>query len=374
MGAVFELDEKRSAVRVGGSMAMGELAARLAERGYRLPTLGTSAYPTVAGGLATALHGSGSKYGTLSGRASCRAMRMVLASGERVSLDGQRTEDERLLPAVRVHLGAFGFVEEATLAVERGTTFEWTTEPILLDEVVGRMRESDSEHVEAWWVPYTKQAMLVTRRVMDGASQPASKATRYARRVLGEDVPMRALIEAVRRAPRAAPFAMRALAKVGMARSTRVERWDSAMVGPRSLKAIDAELAVPMEAAEAALLAVEAAANRARERTPWHVPVNLRCVRADDGAWLSPASERDSFYIDVGWHPSIDGGTGALDEVIEALRPFGGREHWGKRVGPHAARRYPRFGEWEAVRKELDPDGRFVNAMLNDLIREGTER
>ncbi|HJX43813.1 MAG TPA: D-arabinono-1,4-lactone oxidase, partial [Geodermatophilus sp.] len=49
----------------------------------------------------------------------------------------------------------------------------------------------------------------------------------------------------------------------------------------------------------------------------------------------------------------------------------GGRPHWGKLHGldaPALAARYPRFGEFTALRSRLDPAGVFANAHLDRVL------
>ena len=50
---------------------------------------------------------------------------------------------------------------------------------------------------------------------------------------------------------------------------------------------------------------------------------------------------------------------------------LGGRPHWGKRSFLSAAElapRYPRWDAFQAARAELDPDGRFANAWVRDVL------
>jgi L-gulonolactone oxidase len=58
-------------------------------------------------------------------------------------------------------------------------------------------------------------------------------------------------------------------------------------------------------------------------------------------------------------------------EVEAALSQLGGRPHWGKRSFLSAAElapRYPRWGDFQAIRAELDPKGRFTNAWLREVL------
>ena len=61
----------------------------------------------------------------------------------------------------------------------------------------------------------------------------------------------------------------------------------------------------------------------------------------------------------------------AFREVEAALSALGGRPHWGKRSFLSAAdfaHRYPRWDDFQRVRAALDPDGRFANAWVRDVL------
>ena len=58
-------------------------------------------------------------------------------------------------------------------------------------------------------------------------------------------------------------------------------------------------------------------------------------------------------------------------EVEAAMGELGGRPAWGKRSYLGAAElapRYPRWDDFQAVRAELDPEGRFANAWLRHVL------
>jgi FAD/FMN-containing dehydrogenase len=61
----------------------------------------------------------------------------------------------------------------------------------------------------------------------------------------------------------------------------------------------------------------------------------------------------------------------AFREVEAALSALGGRPHWGKRsflTAAELAPRYPRWERFQALRRRLDPGGRFANAWLRDVL------
>jgi FAD/FMN-containing dehydrogenase len=60
-----------------------------------------------------------------------------------------------------------------------------------------------------------------------------------------------------------------------------------------------------------------------------------------------------------------------MREIHEALEPFHYRFHWGKAslVGPSEIReRFPRWDDFDRLRRQWDPDGVFLNPYLENLF------
>jgi hypothetical protein len=126
----------------------------------------------------------------------------------------------------------------------------------------------------------------------------------------------------------------------------------------------------PGQTARADAPAVLAELRRAHEAGRWRVPfpVEVRVAAADDIP-LSTAAGRETAYIAAHVPAGTDPGPwfAALESIAGVVH---GRPHWGKLHGLDAATlhdRYPRFGEFTALRARLDPAGTFTNAYL-DLV------
>jgi len=100
-------------------------------------------------------------------------------------------------------------------------------------------------------------------------------------------------------------------------------------------------------------------------------PLEMRFIKADE-AWLSPFYQRDSVSISV--HQYHKQPYGELFGVAESIfRGYGGRPHWGKLhdlKAPDLARLYPRFDDYRALRRRLDPKGKLLNAYLKGIFGE----
>jgi FAD/FMN-containing dehydrogenase len=94
-------------------------------------------------------------------------------------------------------------------------------------------------------------------------------------------------------------------------------------------------------------------------------PIEYRSVAPDD-VWLSPFYQRPSATIAVHQYYSVD--TSRLFTECETIfRRYEGRPHWGKRhtrTAEEVESLYPQYGAFRALRRKLDPEGKFLNPHL----------
>jgi FAD/FMN-containing dehydrogenase len=98
-------------------------------------------------------------------------------------------------------------------------------------------------------------------------------------------------------------------------------------------------------------------------------PLEYRTVAPDD-LFLSPASGRQTVSISA--HQGVDLPRDAFFRDVEAIfRAHGARPHWGKMHTHEAAelrRLYPRFEDFQRVRRAMDPAGTFTNDHLRRIF------
>ena len=101
-------------------------------------------------------------------------------------------------------------------------------------------------------------------------------------------------------------------------------------------------------------------------------PIEVRFVKGDD-IWLSPFYQRDTVSIAV--HRYFEEDFEPFFRTIEPIfRKYQGRPHWGKLntlTREDFRRLYPHWDDFVAVRKQMDPEGRFLNPYLRSLFGEG---
>jgi FAD/FMN-containing dehydrogenase len=127
------------------------------------------------------------------------------------------------------------------------------------------------------------------------------------------------------------------------------------------------EYAIPIENGKEALRQIREL--MLTKHTNCIYPVEYRFVAGDLGR-LSPYYERASVTISVSGGPGIDYWNYLLD-VDAILRQYGARPHWGKLHFNRAndmPSLYPRFHDFQAIRRKMDPSGCFLNDHLRNLF------
>src|ERR1700761_6426812 len=108
------IDPAASTVTIGAGITYGKLAPYIDSHGFALHNLASLPHISVAGGCATATHGSGIHNRNLS--SACSALELVTANGDRLALS--RAKDSDIFDGAVVALGALGIVTSLTLDVE----------------------------------------------------------------------------------------------------------------------------------------------------------------------------------------------------------------------------------------------------------------
>jgi FAD/FMN-containing dehydrogenase len=99
--------------------------------------------------------------------------------------------------------------------------------------------------------------------------------------------------------------------------------------------------------------------------------VLYRLIAKDDG-FLSPVHGRDSVAISVHQNATL-AYQEYFDDIEPILRAHDGRPHWGKKHSLHGAALaalYPRWNDFLALRRQLDPQRVFLTASMARLLGE----
>jgi FAD-linked oxidoreductase len=361
---VLEVDPDSRLVRVQGGITIAQLNALLAEHGLALENLGDIDAQSIAGAISTATHGTGARLRNISSQVA--ALTLVLADGSTLVCSQER--DPELLRAARVGLGALGVVAEVTLRCVDAFTLRGIDAPAPLEETLERFQELalDNDHFELFVFPHCDVALTRTNNRTEESPRPRGRAGAYANDVLLTNHAFELFCRIGRRMPSRIPEINRLVTRLAGS-SKRIDRSDRIFASPRLVRFTEMEYALPRERTTEAVRRVMETIEERGFAVPF--PIEVRTVAPDD-ALLSTAAGRESGFVAVHmyrgmeWRPYFE----AVEQIMDGLQ---GRPHWGKRHFQTAAALRPRYPGWDrfqALRAELDPEGRFANAWTDRVL------
>jgi L-gulono-1,4-lactone dehydrogenase len=364
MGGVLDADRSSGLVRVQGGITIHELGARLAQLGLAQGNLGDIDVQSIAGAISTATHGTGARLGNISSQVE--SVTLVLADGS--VLECSADSDPELWRAARVGLGALGVIAEVTLRCVPAFRLRAIDAPAPLGETLERFEELalSNDHFELFVFPHADHALTRTNNRTEEPARSRGRLVSYANDVLLTNHTFELFCRLGRRFPAQIPRINRLVTRLA-GTSRRVQRSDRIFASPRLVRFTEMEYALPRERTPEAVRRVLAMIEERGFAVPF--PVEVRTVAADD-ALLSTAEGRDSGFVAVHmyrgmeWEPYFR----AVEEIMDELD---GRPHWGKRHFQTAATLRGRYPEWErfqAIRRRLDPQGRFANDWTDRVL------
>jgi L-gulonolactone oxidase len=351
LNRVLDVDPSTGLVTVEAGITLAALNDVLADAGLAFPNLGDIDRQTISGAIATSTHGTGVDWGGLA--TFVDALTIVTADGAARHIDAT---DPDLLSVARVGLGALGIVADVTLRCVPAFELHCTEAPVVLEQMIEAWDEAVAahDHFEFWWVPSTEW-VLTKANLRDGSAKP------------GWHPPMQDRV-----------ISRRALTILGLLGRwkpdgdrphaiTFSDRSDRIFCSPRETPFYEMEYAIPAEHGMHALREVR----HQIETHDWGIrfPVEVRVTAPDDVA-LSTATGRPTVYIAVHeWddRPYLE----YFREVEAIMRELDGRPHWGKlhnRTADQLAPLYPKWDQFQAVRRTFDPSGMFSNEYLDSVL------
>lgn len=357
MQEVVSIDADARTVTVEAGIKYGQLAPYLDGKGYALHNLASLPHISVAGACSTATHGSGEKNGNLA--TAVAGLEMVTAVGEVVKLT--RKADGDIFRGAVVGLGALGAITKVTLDIQPTYLVkQYVYENLPFSEMKDHFDEIQaSGYSVSLFTDWQKQRvneLWIKSRVGDGrefAAPPEFFGAKLAVRNLH---------------PIAEISAENCTEQMGVP-GPWYERLPHFKMGftPSAGKELQTEYFVPRRNAVDAILAVE----RLRDQVTPHLLISEIRTIAEDDLWMSMAWKRPSVAIHFTWKPDWPAVKQVLPIVEKELGPFQYRPHWGKLFTMAPAElqsRYERLGDFIALAKKYDPNGKFRNDFLNTNV------
>jgi len=320
---IVSTDAVACSARIHAGSKIHDLGEPLRRVGLATLNQGDVDVQSLAGAISTGTHGTGRTLRNMS--SAVRAMRIVLASGEVIECTPSR--EQEIFEVARVSLGVLGIFSLIELQLMPAYNLhqrEWKDDESALDR--WDTLSDENRHMECFWSPGSDAFFMKT---LNPTKETPNELPELARECIGfshEIFP-----------------------------SVREDRFN------------EMEYSVPADRGIECFREIREMMRSQHPDVIW--PVEIRSL-AEDDIPLSTASRRPTTTI------SLHQGAGLPHEELfrDAEVIFGrydGRPHWGKAHSLEAdqlAQLYPEWDRFAGVRKQLDPNGRFVTPYLKRLL------
>lgn len=344
---------------IGAQTRLGTLTPLLAGIGQGLPNMGDIDKQAFAGALGTATHGSGLGLGAY----HTQLLDMTLVDGRGAVRTIDRATNADLVLATGVTLGMFGALTEVTIQNMLSYNLRRRRWIVPIEEILSGFESFMRGHrsAEFYFIPFSGHALLCTIDLTTDA--PTERPTE-------DDEESLAILKALRTGLLRAPFLRRKLIGAALRRvppEDYVQEWQNVYTSDRRTRFNEMEYHLPFEAGAAALREI---ITLCETRFPEvYFPMEVRAVGADE-FWLSPFYRRDTCSIAI-HHDAAENPADFMRAAEVIFRRYDGRPHWGKMhslKGKELASIYPRFRDALEVRRDFDPDGRFLTPYMRQLL------
>ena len=319
------IDREKNTATIPAGMKLSSATKELWKQGYSFSNQGDVDVQSIAGLIATGVHGTGIKHPSI----SSLVKDVSIVTADKTLIQAAKTPD--ILEAARLNLGLLGIIVDVTFnVVPRFHLHEhhWKEK---IEELIKKVDilVSENDHFEFFWNPIDDMAYAKTLNPHDGPtdSLPDQK---------GQYVDWAHIV----------------------------------FPSERNERHTEMEYSVPVEEGLACFQKIRSLILKGKHRIHW--PIEYRTVAADTG-WISPSRNRNTATISI--HQGIDKPHEPFfREAEKVLIDFEGRPHWGKRHYMTKENLASIYGEgWEnfwQTQQKTDPDGLFVNTYMQNLRPE----
>lgn len=334
MQQITAIDTDRQRVRALGGTAISEFGEPLWQQGLSLSNQGDIDVQAIAGAVSTGTHGSGIELGSFS--SSVRWIKLMTGLGDVIEI-GEK--DLRRLRAAQVAVGTLGVILEVEL---QATTAHHLREEVTYDTTEDLLENwernpTEARHFSFLWCQAAESAGLYELPTPEGLDMVGRAYTkRYWAADLSEPE------------------------ELDTTEGSRKDRAYRIYPGGFMLPFHELEYYVGVGRAKEAWTALKDLI--VNEHPDQKYPIETRWTAQDD-AYISPFYREDKVSLSVSGEPGTDYWP-YLRDVDALLQEYDATVHWGKihlLTRDRAERLFPELPTFLEVRRELDPQGVFLN-------------
>jgi len=359
LSGVVSHDPESVQATLWGGTRLGEIGKPLDDLGQALINMPDIDEQALAGCLATATHGTGANLGCIP--TFVRSLQLVDGRGELIECDADNNPE--VFQAALVSLGALGIITQVRLQnvapyrLRRETVWREFEEILeIADDLADRHR-----NFEFFYIPFSGMGFTDSHDLTD---EPTGSTDKTDPNEGTEDLKLAR--DWLERTPKIRELVLSGIIST-LDDEVSIERSWKNYASERNVRFNEMEYHLPREHGLAAMKEIRTALESNHPEV--FFPIEFRYIKGDD-IWLSPFHGRDTCSIAV--HRYFEEDFQPYFRTIEPIfRKYGGRPHWGKlnTLDREALRAlYPRWDDFSAVRRELDPEGRFLNPYLRSLF------
>lgn len=365
LSGIISVDKEKEEAVVWAGTRLKELGSLLHEQGLAMENLGDIDVQSIAGALSTGTHGCGITLGVLASQLV--SITMVTAEGELLELNPQ--SDPERFKAAQVSMGTFGIITRMGLRLRKAYKLKYSSKKETFEEVLESLEDykKNNRNFEFYWFPYSE---TIQTKVMNITEEPpkGNGIGNWLNDIFLEN----GVFWVISRISRHIPGTFRAMSRLsawGVSASSNTAWSHQVFATKRLVRFQEMEYNIPAEHFSDALREIKEAMETFNFRV--HFPIECRWVKGDD-IWLSPAYQRDSAYIAVHSYKGMahEEYFGAMEAIF---KKYNGRPHWGKMHNQTAKtlkQSYPKWDDFQGIRKALDPSGLFLNGYMKELFGE----
>lgn len=364
LSGIESSDIDNGTVTVFGGTRLYQLGEELGREGFSQENLGDINVQSIAGAISTGTHGTGLQFGNISTQVT--KIWLVTADGEILPIS--KSENARYFHACLVSLGTLGIIVKVTLKIIPSPIYEYKSDQIkfsILEKNLTQLIETN-RHFEFYLFPYSDLVQIKTMNTSD--QHPKSLRFHHFKNLLLENYLFFILSEVCRLFPKTCRFISK-LSSKSVGRTSVAAHSHQLFATPRIVKFREIEYCIPLQHLLPAIQEIRECIEAKKHKV--HFPIECRMVKADD-VWLSPSYERESAYIAFHMYKGMPY-EDYFHDMEQIMKKYDGRPHWGKmhsRSNAELYSLYPMFADFLNIRKELDPQGLFLNGYLKDLLTE----
>lgn len=362
---IVNINKTTKEITVQPGITLENLVKEAQNQGWCIPCLPDIDKVTIGGALATGTHGTNgfilAKY--------VSKFRMVLADGA----IKEYTDSDKEMDALRLSLGTLGVFSEITFQCEDNYRLHLKEAPKDDEEWLANIASylETYDFVRILWLPHTHHGYVILgNKVAEDFKFEPKEVPGYIkhRRKMSTF-----LYQFTTKNPKFTVVANKILfnlffkAKKEHAGSL----YDATVTKKRGASMELAEWTVAYSKFKDLFRELKEVLNSDNNNAYVHVPMDIRFIKKDN-AWLSYAYDEDAVTVGCVCRNSPDADDyKAFEKVEEVFLKYGGRPHWGKRFKAkhnELAKIYPKWNDFIALRKNMDPNGKFLNKYLSQLF------